>query len=207
MARSPQHRLSPRHSPQADVWPHDHGRQYGDRRREDHGRPVNCCAERDRAQQLDHQQFLPGNLRQRHRRHQRPARRKRHHSESDSGIAIWDSRRDSNNITVENKLIVGGGFSVYAEDYSPSEASPQGDFQSPTSGSSITSFRLSIIPALAIGGSGIRAARRPIIGCEKAISSLRHGETSILTIQRSTASYATDTAAAGVAGPVIGDRR
>ena len=45
-----------------------------------------------------------------------------------SNVAIWDSRRDSNNITVENNLMAGGGFSVYAEDYSPSEASPQGGF-------------------------------------------------------------------------------
>ena len=45
-----------------------------------------------------------------------------------SAIAIWDGRRNSDNITVENNLIAGGGFSIYAEDYNPSEQSPQGGY-------------------------------------------------------------------------------
>lgn len=43
---------------------------------------------------------------------------------STSAIAIWDSRADSNDITVSNNLIAGGGFSVYAEDYNPGDGAP-----------------------------------------------------------------------------------
>jgi hypothetical protein len=46
----------------------------------------------------------------------------------DSAIAIWDSLKNSSNITVSNNLIAGGGFSMYAEDYSPSESNPAGGF-------------------------------------------------------------------------------
>lgn len=53
---------------------------------------------------------------------------------SDSAIAIWDGQRDSSNITVERNLIAGGGFSVYAHDYSPSESNPAG-------GNSVTNVR------------------------------------------------------------------
>lgn len=45
---------------------------------------------------------------------------------TDSAVAIWDSLKDSHDITVEDNLIAGGGFSIYAEDYSPSETSPSG---------------------------------------------------------------------------------
>lgn len=41
-------------------------------------------------------------------------------------IAIWNSHKSSTNITVENNLMAGGGFSIYAQDYSPSEANPAG---------------------------------------------------------------------------------
>jgi Domain of unknown function (DUF4082) len=41
-----------------------------------------------------------------------------------SAIAIWNSRKNASNIAVTNNLIQGGGFSVYAEDYNPSESSP-----------------------------------------------------------------------------------
>jgi hypothetical protein len=37
-------------------------------------------------------------------------------------ISIWDSQKSSSNILVENNLITGGGFAMYAEDYHPSEA-------------------------------------------------------------------------------------
>jgi hypothetical protein len=47
---------------------------------------------------------------------------------ADSCIAIWDSLKSSSNITVEDNLMTGGGFSIYAEDYNPSEASPVGGF-------------------------------------------------------------------------------
>jgi hypothetical protein len=45
-------------------------------------------------------------------------------ADADSAIAIWDSRRSSTAITVSNNLITGGGFSVYAEDYSPGTGAP-----------------------------------------------------------------------------------
>jgi hypothetical protein len=47
---------------------------------------------------------------------------------ADSAVAIWDSLKDSSNITVEDNLLEGGGASVYADDYNPSETSPQGGF-------------------------------------------------------------------------------
>jgi hypothetical protein len=47
---------------------------------------------------------------------------------TDSAIAIWDSIKSSHDITVSNNLIAGGGFSMYAEDYNPSEGSPGGGF-------------------------------------------------------------------------------
>ena len=45
-----------------------------------------------------------------------------------SAIAIWDGRKDADNIAVSNNLIQGGGFSIYAEDYNPSETSPAGGY-------------------------------------------------------------------------------
>lgn len=45
-----------------------------------------------------------------------------------SAIAIWNSRRNSSGISVERNLLAGGGFTVYAEDYSPSEANPAGGY-------------------------------------------------------------------------------
>ena len=49
-------------------------------------------------------------------------------NESDSAIAVWDSLKSSHDITVQHNLIAGGGFAVYAEDYSPSEAHPTGGY-------------------------------------------------------------------------------
>jgi hypothetical protein len=43
---------------------------------------------------------------------------------ADSAIAIWDSLRDSHDITVRDNLITGGGFAIYAEDYSPGDGGP-----------------------------------------------------------------------------------
>jgi hypothetical protein len=45
---------------------------------------------------------------------------------ANSAIAIWNSLRSSDDITVDNNLITGGGFAVYAEDYSPSATSQVG---------------------------------------------------------------------------------
>ena len=43
-------------------------------------------------------------------------------------VAIWNSRRNSDDILVDNNLMAGGGFTVYAEDYSPSEENPVGGY-------------------------------------------------------------------------------
>lgn len=48
--------------------------------------------------------------------------------DQDSTIAIWNSRRNSDDILVDNNLLAGGGFAVYAEDYSPSESNPAGGY-------------------------------------------------------------------------------
>lgn len=45
-----------------------------------------------------------------------------------SAISIWNGRKNADNIVVDNNLLAGGGFTVYAEDYSPSEASPAGGY-------------------------------------------------------------------------------
>jgi hypothetical protein len=49
-------------------------------------------------------------------------------NESNSAIAIWNSRRDSRDILVKHNLIAGGGFAVYAHDDSPSESNPSGGY-------------------------------------------------------------------------------
>jgi hypothetical protein len=48
--------------------------------------------------------------------------------DQDSAVAIWDGRRNSDDIHVDNNLMAGGGFTVYAEDYSPTEQSPAGGY-------------------------------------------------------------------------------
>jgi len=45
-----------------------------------------------------------------------------------SAIALWNSRKSTDDVLVDRNLVAGGGFSVYAEDYSPSEASPAGGY-------------------------------------------------------------------------------
>lgn len=50
------------------------------------------------------------------------------HNSSNSAIAVWDSMRDSTDVTVRHNLIAGGGFAVYAHDYSPSDAAPAGGY-------------------------------------------------------------------------------
>lgn len=48
--------------------------------------------------------------------------------DANGAVSIWNGQKTSNNILVDNNLIRGGGFSVYAQDYSPSEASPVGGY-------------------------------------------------------------------------------
>ena len=43
-------------------------------------------------------------------------------------VAIWNSRRNSDDIIVDRNLMCGSGYAVYAEDYHPSEASPAGGY-------------------------------------------------------------------------------
>lgn len=47
---------------------------------------------------------------------------------TDSAIAIWNSLRSSHDITVQNNLFAGGGNTIYAEDYSPSESNNSGGY-------------------------------------------------------------------------------
>ena len=49
-------------------------------------------------------------------------------NDATSAIAIWNGRRNSSDILVARNLIAGGGFSVYAQDYSPSDANPAGGY-------------------------------------------------------------------------------
>lgn len=48
--------------------------------------------------------------------------------DQDSAVAIWNTRKSADNILVERNLMAGGGFAAYAEDLSPSEASPAGGY-------------------------------------------------------------------------------
>jgi hypothetical protein len=45
-----------------------------------------------------------------------------------AAVAIWNSRRDSDDILVEDNLAAGSGFLMYAQDYSPSGQNPAGGF-------------------------------------------------------------------------------
>lgn len=49
-------------------------------------------------------------------------------NDTDSAIAIWDGNRSSSDIVVQGNLIAGGGFSIYAHDYSPSGDHPAGGY-------------------------------------------------------------------------------
>lgn len=43
---------------------------------------------------------------------------------ANSAVAIWDSLERARRITVAHNLITGGGFAMYAEDYSPGDSRP-----------------------------------------------------------------------------------
>lgn len=78
-------------------------------------------------------------------------------SDADSAIAIWNSLKSSSNIAVSNNLITGGGFSVYAEDYSPSESNPVGGFS--ITNITFTNNTFSTHAASCVGGYGTWFAR------------------------------------------------
>ena len=48
--------------------------------------------------------------------------------DQDSTVALWNGRKSTANVQVLGNLLAGGGFAVYAEDYSPSEANPAGGY-------------------------------------------------------------------------------
>lgn len=70
-----------------------------------------------------------------------------------SAISIWNSRKSADNIVVDNNLLTGGGFTVYAEDYSPSEASPAGGYS--VTNISFTNNRFSTVHYSCIGYWGV----------------------------------------------------
>jgi len=70
-----------------------------------------------------------------------------------SAIAIWNSRKSSDNIVVDDNLLAGGGFTVYAEDYSPSEASPAGGYS--VTNVSFTNNRFSTVHYSCVGSWGV----------------------------------------------------
>ena len=45
-----------------------------------------------------------------------------------AAIALWNSRKDVEDVLVDGNLLAGGGFTVYAHDYSPTDADPQGGY-------------------------------------------------------------------------------
>ena|ERR1700722_11484518 len=90
--------------------------------------------------------------------------------DSTSDVAIWDSRANSNNITVSNNLMRGGGFAVYAEDYNPGDGGPGNP--SPVGGFSVTNVQFvdnsfSTVVSGCVGKYGIwftRPAWEPLHG-------------------------------------------
>jgi hypothetical protein len=84
---------------------------------------------------------------------------------ADSAIAIWNSLKSSNDITVDNNLITGGGFSIYAEDYHPSVSSPAGGYS--LTNINFTNNKFSRRAANCVGNFGVwfyRASWLPYYG-------------------------------------------
>jgi hypothetical protein len=82
--------------------------------------------------------------------------------DADSAIGIWDSLRDSRDISITDNLITGGGFAIYAQDYSPGDggpgdASPSGAFT--ITGITYTDNVFSTYAAGCVGQFGIWFAR------------------------------------------------
>jgi hypothetical protein len=70
-----------------------------------------------------------------------------------SAIAIWNSRKSSDDVSVTGNLMAGGGFSVYAEDYSPSESSPAGGYS--VTNVTFTNNRFSTVHYACVGYWGV----------------------------------------------------
>jgi hypothetical protein len=81
---------------------------------------------------------------------------------ADSAIAIWDSLKSSHDISVSDNLITGGGFAIYAEDYSPGAGDP-GDSSASggysVTGISFTDNKFSTYAAGCVGQFGVWFAR------------------------------------------------
>ena len=45
-----------------------------------------------------------------------------------SAVSLWNSRKSTDDVQVDRNLMAGGGFTAYAEDYSPSESNPAGGY-------------------------------------------------------------------------------
>ena len=69
-----------------------------------------------------------------------------------SAISIWNGLKSTDNILVDNNLLAGGGFTAYAEDYSPSEASPAGGYT--VTNVSFTNNRFSTVHYGCVGSYG-----------------------------------------------------
>jgi hypothetical protein len=80
-------------------------------------------------------------------------------------IAIWNTHKNSTDITVENNLMAGGGFSIYAQDYHPSEANPSGGYT--VTNIAFKDNKFSTILDTRVGGYGVwfyRAGWQPYQG-------------------------------------------
>jgi hypothetical protein len=45
-----------------------------------------------------------------------------------AAVSIWNSMRNSDDFVIDNNLVAGSGFIMYAQDYSPSEQDPRGGY-------------------------------------------------------------------------------
>ncbi len=70
-----------------------------------------------------------------------------------AAIAIWNGRKSTDDIVVDDNLLAGGGFAAYAEDYSPSEASPAGGYS--VTNVSFTNNRFSTVHFGCVGYWGV----------------------------------------------------
>ena len=112
--------------------------------------------------------------------------------DQNSAVAIWNSRRSSDDILVDSNLLAGGGFTVYAEDYSPSEASPVGGYTVTNITFSNNRFSTVHYGCVGSGACGSPAAPRPTGGNAPATRSSRRARTWTPAILRSTARFAAD---------------
>ncbi len=73
--------------------------------------------------------------------------------DQNAAVSVWNSRRNSDDILIDNNLMSGGGFTVYAEDYSPSEQNPAGGFT--VTNIRITNNKFSTVHYPCVGSFGV----------------------------------------------------